>query len=195
VSWDEAARYLNWLSLQESLTPVYTAQNGVMLPATTIGTGFRFPTEIEWAYVARYDGQRSTPLKYSWGNAMPPTTRSGNFADNSAKGTAFITINGYSDGFAVSSPVGTFPPNEAGIYDLAGNVAEWCHDYYDLNLNMEDMVRNDSMGPITGTFHVVRGASWRHGGITELRLSYRDYAEKPRIDLGFRIARYADEVK
>ena len=51
-------------------------------------------------------------------------------------------------------------------------------------------VLRDPTGPAAGTYHVVRGSSWRHGGTTELRLTYRDYADKPRNDIGFRIARY-----
>ena len=50
----------------------------------------------------------------------------------------------------------------------------------------------DPVGPATGQHHVVRVSSWRHGSITELRLSYRDYSRAPRNDLGFRIARYAN---
>ena len=48
------------------------------------------------------------------------------------------------------------------------------------------------MGPPSGSFHVIRGSSWRHGTVVELRLSFRDYGKDPRDDLGFRIARYAD---
>jgi formylglycine-generating enzyme required for sulfatase activity len=74
-------------------------------------------------------------------------------------------------------------------------VSEWCHDYYDAFVGSQNKVRRDPAGPRRGEFHVVRGSSWRHGSITELRLSYRDYTKSPRNDLGFRIARYVNIPK
>jgi formylglycine-generating enzyme required for sulfatase activity len=122
---------------------------------------------------------------------MPPPGNSGNYADETAAGMLPIIVREYSDGYLFAAPVGQFPANKAQIYDLAGNIAEWTHDYYDVYTGGADQVLRDPTGPETGDLHVVRGASWRHGSITELRLSYRDYALKPRNDLGFRIARYA----
>ncbi len=104
-----------------------------------------------------------------------------------------VIIKDYADGYSVAAPVGKFPGNAVGIYDLGGNVSEWCHDCYDVHLGSQAKALRDPTGPATGEYHVVRGASWRHGSITELRLSYRDYSEKPRNDLGFRIARYAEK--
>jgi len=103
-----------------------------------------------------------------------------------------VTIKDYTDGYRVSSPVGKFPANIIGIFDLGGNVSEWCHDYYDVHIGGQTKMLRDPMGPDTGEYHVVRGSSWRHGSIIELRLSYRDYTNKPRNDLGFRIARYVE---
>ena len=100
-----------------------------------------------------------------------------------------------SDGFSSTAPVASFTPNRAGIHDLGGNVSEWCHDYYDTFVGSLKKVRRDPTGPKRGQFHVVRGSSWRHGSITELRLSYRDYTKTPRNDLGFRVARYVDIPK
>jgi formylglycine-generating enzyme required for sulfatase activity len=118
---------------------------------------------------------------------------SGNYADETASGKLPLIIKGYSDGYAASAPVGKFPANKAGLFDLGGNVSEWIHDHYDIHTGRGDDVLRDPMGPATGSGHVVRGSSWRHGSVTELRLSYRDDAVKPRHDLGFRIARYATE--
>ena len=101
------------------------------------------------------------------------------------------TLAAYDDGHAVTAPVGSYPANPVGIHDLGGNVAEWCHDYYDAYLG-ELAVNKDPLGPEEGRHHVVRGAGWRDATISELRLSYRDYSDKPRPDLGFRVARYAD---
>ena len=79
-----------------------------------------------------------------------------------------------------------------GFYDLGGNAAEWMHDIYAVYPASATRLVSDPMGPATGQLHVVRGASWRHGSISELRLTYRDYSSKQRPDLGFRIARYAE---
>ncbi len=194
VGWDDAARYMNWLSEKDGLPPAYREKNGIMVAVDPIATGYRLPTESEWAFAARYEGGRrptDDPLKFPWGSGMPPLDNRGNYADETAAGMLPIIIREYSDGYLFAAPVGQFPANKAKIYDLGGNVAEWTHDYYDVYTGRGDQVLRDPTGPKTGDLHVVRGASWRHGSITELRLSYRDYALKPRNDLGFRIVRYA----
>ena len=75
---------------------------------------------------------------------------------------------------------------------MAGNVSEWVHDFYGTSLSLNSRVEVDPMGPDSGAYHVVKGSSWAHSTVTELRLSYRDFAEAPRNDLGFRIARYLE---
>ena len=196
VQWDAAAAYLNWLSEKEGLPPAYEKKDGKMAAIVPMTTGYRLPTEAEWAFIARYEGGNpveGNPLKYPWGNDRFPPKKSGNYADSSAVGSLPLTIKGYTDGYRATAPVGRFPANSVGIYDLGGNVSEWCHDYYDVYSGGQTRVLRDPTGPATGKYHVVRGASWRHGSIMELRLSYRDYAEKPRNDIGFRIARYAEK--
>jgi formylglycine-generating enzyme required for sulfatase activity len=197
VSWDDAARYTNWLSKKKGLLPAYKEENKKMIPITPVTSGYRLPTEAEWVFVARYDGgQRplNDPLRFPWGERMPPPNETGNYADDGAKRLPF-TIPGYIDGFPVSAPVGKFKPNVAGVYDIGGNVAEWCHDFYSVQVGRKSRPPRDPVGPSSGRFHVIKGASWRSGGISELRLSYRDYAFKPRNDIGFRIARYAKTPK
>lgn len=198
VTWDDAARFLNWLSQKEGLPPAYIERGGKMMATNPLTEGYRLPTEAEWVYAARYEsGARplAQPLKFPWGRTMPPTRGSGNYADGGAVGILPLVIKGYSDGYTYAAPVGSFKPNGTGLHDLGGNVSEWCHDYYDTFVGNLNKVRRDPTGPARGTFHVVRGSSWRHGSITELRLSYRDYTKTPRNDLGFRIARYVDIPK
>ena len=125
-----------------------------------------------------------------WGQAMPPGRKSGNFADRSAAVLLGRIIDNYEDGFVVSAPVGSFAANAKGLFDLGGNVAEWTHDFYDIAVSAGQKTAVDPLGPLSGEFHVIRGSSWAHGTVTELRLSFRDYGSKARDDVGFRLARY-----
>ena len=70
------------------------------------------------------------------------------------------------------------------------NVAEWVHDVYRLDAP-SGREHPDPMGEATGELHAIRGSSWAHGDITELRFSFRDYGKDARNDLGFRVARSA----
>jgi formylglycine-generating enzyme required for sulfatase activity len=73
---------------------------------------------------------------------------------------------------------------------MGGNAAEWVHDFYGAGGLGSNSAEVDPLGPTVGTYHVIRGSSWAHGTITELRLSFRDYNNIARDDVGFRIARY-----
>jgi formylglycine-generating enzyme required for sulfatase activity len=193
VSWEDAARYCNWLSKQEGLPPAYEETGGTMRLIRPVTRGYRLPTEAEWAYVARFY-QRSEPARYPWGGSYPPGEVAGNFADARIADTlAEVVPAGYDDGHRGPAPVGSFPASPGGFFDLGGNVAEWTNDVYvPYTAAAQSMVR-DPLGPESGEHRVVRGSSWRHANITELRLSYRDYSKRPRKDLGLRIARYAGD--
>jgi formylglycine-generating enzyme required for sulfatase activity len=189
VTWEQAAEYCNWLSAQEGLPPVYTKKNGRLVAASPVGTGYRLPTEAEWSRAARYPERG--PLKYPWGDALPVLPNSGNYADESARPVVPQVLQGYDDRFPATSPVGSFRPNALGFFDLGGNVAEWVHDVYAIP-PATGSVEKDPLGPAEGDLHVILGSSFLQGTIGELRLSYRDYGTKPRADVGFRVARYAE---
>ena len=190
VTWGDAARFCNWLSKQQGLAPFYIEKDGNIIGYATDSTGFRLPTEAEWAWAARW--HKGKMAKFLWGDALLPSIKSSNIADSSAVKILPRVLSGYNDGFAVSAPVASLLANNNGLYDMGGNVAEWVNDYYSIAASASGGVESDPVGPTKGQFKIIRGASWRHSDMTELRLSYRDYSESARDDLGFRIARYAE---
>lgn len=190
VSWDQAALFCNWLSEQEGIEPFYSVEAGDIIGFNSESTGYRLPTEAEWEWVARTDGSGNT-LKYPWGTELPPPEKAGNFADVTARSYLGEIMFDYDDGFLATSPVGSFTANQNGIYDMAGNVAEWVHDYYGA-VGSASGPEVDPMGPENGQFHTIRGSSWAHGTLTELRLTFRDFGVEPRDDVGFRVARYLE---
>ena len=189
VSWQQAARFCNWLSQREGLPPFYRETNGIVSGYNPSATGYRLPTEAEWAWAARVEGE--TLLKFTWGDTFPPTTVMENYADNTSAYVTGRVLNGYTDGHVVSAPVGSFQASRKGLFDLGGNVAEWVHDVYTIP-SANGTSELDPLGSQSGDNYVIRGASWSLSKLAELRLSFRDYGQAGRDDVGFRIARYAE---
>jgi len=191
VTWEQAALYCNWLSARESLPPVYAKRGDRLVAAEPAGPGYRLPTEAEWEYCARFSA-KGLLQKYPWGETFPPKPGSANIGDASAKDLINDYVEGYNDGYPVSAAPGSFKPNALGIHDLAGNAAEWCHDYYSIYPQKTARAEEDPTGPGEGRHRVVRGSSYKDGSISVLRSAYRDYSDAPREDLGFRVCRYAE---
>jgi formylglycine-generating enzyme required for sulfatase activity len=191
VSWEEAAAYCNWLSHRDGLPPAYERRGGALVAKVPLTTGYRLPTEAEWARVARYPAGQG-PLRYPWGESFPVPPGADNYGDESASEVLRRTLPGYTDPYVATAPVSSLEPNAMGIFHLGGNVSEWINDLYAITPSIAGRLMRDPTGPAEGEYHVIRGASWMHATVTELRLSYRDYGKDPRPDLGFRIARYAE---
>ncbi|MCZ6890441.1 MAG: SUMF1/EgtB/PvdO family nonheme iron enzyme, partial [Gammaproteobacteria bacterium] len=189
IEWEQAALYCNWLSKLDNLAPFYLIESGRVTGADPSSLGYRLPTEAEWSWTARTVEGSDELLLFPWGRKLPPPDRHGNYADRSASNLVGRIIFGYNDNYIASAPVGTYPATFRGIFDLGGNVAEWTHDFYEIPEPGKSL---NPLGPREGDYHVIKGSSWMHGTVTDLRFSFRDYGTEGRPDLGFRIAKFAE---
>ncbi len=167
VSWYDAVEYCNWKSKKDGLIACYTI-NGTNVSCNFSASGYRLPTEAEWEWAAR-GGKSSRGYTYAGSNSEGSVAW---YSGNSGKKT---------------QPVGTKAANELGIYDLSGNVWEWCWDWYG---SYSSGSQADPKGQSTGSGRVLRGGSfWRSAD--DLRVSGRsfDMPVSRVIYLGFRPVR------
>ena len=132
------------------------------------GKQFRLPTEAEWEYAAR-GGNKSKGYKYS--------------GSNDVNEVAWYWMNCGS----ITHPVGTKKANELGLYDMSGNVREWCNDFMS---DYTEETQTNPTGPTTGVVRVVRGGTWGNSDPASCRVSYRDsdYPVYSSSSRGFRLA-------
>jgi formylglycine-generating enzyme required for sulfatase activity len=176
VSWQDTQAFCQWLTQKE--------QRGGKLQKDQ---SYRLPTDAEWSMAVGLNEPDGGTIRdkdgksenvYPWGKQWPPLDRAGNFAgeesmDGDNPPGYWIMIPGYRDGFTRTAPVGSFKANELGIFDLSGNVWEWCVDWYE----DEDSVR------------VLRGGSCYDGAPKSLLSSSR-FGHKPNLrgnNFGFRV--------
>jgi len=142
VSWNDAVEFIKWLSKKE-------------------GKAYRLPTEAEWEYCCR----AGSGTHFSSGDSLASLKGFGNMLDASYKGK--YTNNDdkvyqpfpFDDGFVYTSPVGRFKANKYGLFDMHGNVWEWCSDRYGKDYYATSPL-TDPAGPTSGSYRVNRGGSW-----------------------------------
>ncbi|GHV80529.1 hypothetical protein AGMMS49944_23200 [Spirochaetia bacterium] len=189
VGWDDAVKFCNALSKMAGLTPAYTITGDTVTwnrnaQADPRSAGYRLPTEAEWEYACR----AGTTGPFSMGDTI--TVREANYKIGYANDYWYWYIRRGQSGDGQPVAVGSFAPNPWGLYDMQGNVREWCWDLYgDYNAGSQ----TDPQGPVTptswGPYHVNRGGS--HNEPAEYqRSAYRGQpSTRSSSSLGFRICR------
>ena len=168
VSWFDAVEYCNKRSVKEGLTPAYRG-SGNSISCDWNANGYRLPTEAEWEYAAK--GGNRDPMVYTYSGS------------NSAGAVAWYKDNSGSS----TQPVGGKAPNSLGLYDMSGNVWEWCWDWYGA---YPSGAQTDPKGASSGSLRVLRGGFWVNSA-EDVRAAGRGY-NNPNdrgSDGGFRLAR------
>ncbi len=166
VSWNDAVAFCRWLSKET-------------------GEHYRLPTEAEWEYAAR-GGNKSRGYKYAGSNNI----------DEVAwywKNSGDVRLNGdwewdkLKNNNCKTHPVGQKQPNELGIYDMSGNVWEWCSDWYGSDY-YKNSSRSNPQGSLSGSYRVLRGGGWyRNARNCRVSNRYSIFPDYRIINLGFRL--------
>ncbi|MEO0340908.1 MAG: SUMF1/EgtB/PvdO family nonheme iron enzyme [Bacteroidota bacterium] len=180
VSWYDAVKYCNWKSEQDKLQKVYTI-NGTDVRANWSANGYRLPTEAEWEYAARNRGKQ---VRFGNGKDIADANEM-NFNAEDYKET--YSRKGEYKGKTM--PYGSYQVSPLGLYDMSGNVWEWCWDWYSSDYYTNSKNTRYPKGPSSGSNRVRRGGSWDNTP-RYCRAAIRSY-DGPTIrynTLGFRVA-------
>jgi formylglycine-generating enzyme required for sulfatase activity len=172
VSWNDAVAFCAWLSRKEGAT-------------------YRLPTEAEWEYACR----AGTTTKYSCGDDPEGLAAVGNIADGTAKAKyPGWTTTAAQDGYIYTAPVGRYEPNAWGLYDMHGNVWEWCSDGYGADYYKSSPV-DDPPGSEGAANRVFRGGCWDYGPRgARSAFRFRSAPVNRAYGVGFRLARRPGDI-
>lgn len=178
VSWAEAAEFCMRMSKKEGLPPAIDTTGNWM---DVTSPGWRLPSEAEWECAARGG---LIQMSFPWSD-LPPG-KDGVARCNHGSGNGLSRV---ADGFYGTAPVETFPPNAYGLFQMSGNVWEWCFDWYDTDTYLHEFTRFP-LGARTGKSKVIRGGAFDYS-YTDCTVFHRDWAqpEKTFNNTGFRPAR------
>ena len=176
VSWHDAIAYCNALSISEGFTPAYLI-NGDFTTCDFNANGYRLPTEAEWEYACR----AGTTTDYYSGNR--------NKAFNGCYEEAALTSVGWycNNASSTTHPVGQKQPNSFGLFDMHGNVFEWCWDW---SGDYPSVSQTNPTGPNNGSLRICRGGSWFYvpqQSRSSFRLAYQPSSKYSGV--GFRVVR------
>ncbi len=184
VDWYDAIEFCNWRSAQEGLQEVYTIdktrkdlnnQNdndnkNWLVTCNWSASGYRLPTEAEWEYAA--GGGKPQPDKWAGTNVPKDLSRYANYGQKVGK----------------TASVGSYQANPLGLFDMSGNVWEWCWDWH--QKAYPTIKQSNPQGPIQGEYHVLRGGSW-YNSYSNVRAAYRGSGNPGgrNLNIGFRCLR------
>jgi formylglycine-generating enzyme required for sulfatase activity len=216
VNWYDAIVFCNKLSMMEGLSPVYSiggstdpavwiTNNGGSIPTGSSNetwntavmdsskNGYRLPTEAEWEYACRGDypnkATETNTQPFGIGDGTKITGSMANFNgrnpyDLASSGEYSVTGGTY---LQKTTEVGSYAPNNYGLYDMHGNLYEWCWDWYKADITADN---SDPTGAVTGSLRVERGGFWNYNG-RSLRSAFRGYSNPNyrSYNVGFRLVR------